>query len=161
MGRQRSIARGIVVLIFASGMAGCEAAGPLSPTLSPSPIPQTPPPPVPLPVRRVELAVFTDSATGFSTSDVYDVHEEIVRFNTADELIWIANDARFPEFIVDGMFISYHHKADHFLQVRFGTRDGKRQAYLSWPGDRRTIADLWVDERDLKIAETTVPVPGT
>jgi hypothetical protein len=113
-------------------------------------------------VPRVELAVFTDSMTEFSTSDVHDVQEQIVRFNTADELIWIVNDARFAEFIVDGLFISYHHKADKFFQVRFGTRDGKRRAYLSWPDDRWTIVDLSVDERgDLKIAETTVPVPGT
>jgi hypothetical protein len=46
--------------------------------------------------------------------------------------------------------------------VRFGTRDSQRRAYLSWPDDRRTIVDLWVDERgDLKIAETSVPVPET
>jgi hypothetical protein len=111
-------------------------------------------------VRPVELAVFTDSGTGFSTSDVYDVHDQIVRFNTADELIWSATDARFAEFIAEGTFIAYHHKGEHFFQVRFGTRNGTRLAYLSWPDDRRTIVDLWVDERgDLKMAETTVPVP--
>jgi hypothetical protein len=84
-----------------------------------------------------------------------------------DELIWVANDTRFPEFIVDGNFIAYHHKADKFMQVCFGTKDGERRAYLTWPNDRLngfapTILDLWVDERgDLKIAETSVPVPGS
>ena len=66
-----------------------------------------------------------------------------------------------------GNLIAYHHKTEWFFQVRFGTKDGERRAYLTWPDDRLngfvpTILDLWVDERgDLKIAETSVPVPGS
>lgn len=152
---------GIVLLVLGQGLAGCAGSDSLPVPSAPSPVLQITPTPAPQP-RPVELAVFTDSRTGFSTSDVHDVQEQIVRFNTVDELIWVADDTRFAEFIVDGNFIAYHHKADKFFQVRFGTRDGERRAYLSWPDDRLTIVDLWVDERgDLKIAETGVPVPGT
>ena len=154
------ISAGIVLLVIGHGLAGCGGSGPLPGPSAPSTVLQ-PPTPAP-PPQPSELVVFIDSTTGFSTSDVHDAQGQIVRFNTADELFWVANDARFPEFIVDGNFVAYHHKADKFFQVRFGTRDGERRAYLSWPDDRLTIVDLWVDDRgDLKIAETTVPVPGS
>lgn len=151
---------GVVLLMLVQGLAGCAGSDSSPVPSAPSPVVPTTPTPAPQP-RPVELAVFTDSRTGFSTSDVHDVQEQIVRFNTADELIWVANDTRFQEFIVEGNFIAYHHKADKFFQVRFGTRDGERRAYLSWPDDRLTIVDLSVDERsDLKIAETSMPVSG-
>lgn len=152
------ISAGIVLLMLV--VAGCAGSESLSPS-APSPLVQITPTPAPQP-RPVELAVFTDARMEVSASDVYDVQGQIVRFNTADELVWVASDARFPEFIVDGNFVAYHHKNDKFFQVRFGTKDGERRAYLSWPDDRLTIVDLWVDERgDLKIAETSVRVPGT
>ncbi len=154
----------VLLLVLAQGMAGCSGrdSSPMPP--GPSPVQQPPPTPVP-PPRPPELAVFTDSATGVSSSDVHDVQEQVVRFE-ADELIWVADGARFPEFIVDGNFIGYHHKADRLMQVRFGTKDGERRAYLTWPDDRLNglapaILDLLVDERgELKIVETMVPVPG-
>ena len=163
---QGRISRGIVLLILASGLSGCEGSGPSSLPSAPSPIPQEAPTPAPQP-RPVELSVFTDSSTAFSTSDVYDVQDEIIRFTMADELIWVANDTRFAEFIVDGNLIAYHHRGEWFFQVRFGTKDGVRQAYLTWPDNRLkglapTILDIWVDERgELKVFETSVPVPGT
>lgn len=161
MRQQREMSIGIVLLMVTSGLTGCDGVGRPSSPSAPSQIPRTAPTPAPQP-PAVELAVFTDAATGFSTSDVRDVQGQIVRFNTADELVWVANDNRFAEYLVDGTFIGYHHKADRIFQVRFGTRDGERRAYLSWPDDRLTIVDLWVDERgDLKVAETSVAVPRT
>jgi hypothetical protein len=156
----------IVLLVLSQGLAGCDGpdSSPVPP--GPSPIVQIPPTPAP-PPRRAELFTFIDSMTGFSTSDVYDVQEQIVQFSSADELIWVAADTRFPEFIADGNLIAYHHRGDWFFQVRFGTNEGERRAYLTWPDNRLnglapTILDLWVDERgDLKIVETRVPVPGT
>jgi hypothetical protein len=41
------------------------------------------------------LILFTDSATGLSTTDVYDAQGRTVRFNTAGELIWAADDTRY------------------------------------------------------------------
>jgi hypothetical protein len=88
------------------------------------------------------------------------------QFDTAGELIWTADGARFPEYLVDGNFIAYHHAADRFFEIRFGTRGGERAAYLTWTDDRlrgaaATILDLCVDGRgDLVIAESDVPVPG-
>jgi len=158
---QRSTLTAIVLLVVTHGLAGCAGSDSLSAPSAPSPVQQGTPTPPPQP-RSVELAVFTDSTTGFSTSDVHDVQGQIVRFNKADELIWVANDTHVPEFIVDLNVIAYHHKADKFFLVRFGIRDGERRAYLSWPDDRLTIVDLWVDDRgDLKISETNVPVPET
>lgn len=157
--------QGIIGVIFVQALAGCDATGSSRVPMAPSSVTQTPPP-VPQPAP-IQLALFTDPSSGVSTSDLRDVDEQIVQVNTADELIWTADGTRFPEFIAVGNFIAYHHGADTFFQVRFGTKDGERRAYLGWRDDRLrgrrpTILDLWVDGRgDLKIAETDVPVPGT
>jgi hypothetical protein len=157
---------GIVLLVLAQALVGCGGSDSSSTPLAPSVVPQLAPSPAPQPTPS-QLAVFTDPASGFATSDVRDVQEQIVRFNTADELIWIADGTRFQEFIVDGNFIGYHHKGDKFFQVRFGTKNGERRAYLTRPDDHlhgaaATILDLTVDARaDLIITETSVPVPGT
>lgn len=156
----------MVLLVLILGMAGCGDSGSVSAPSAPSPVPQlAAPSPVPQPTP-IRLAVFRDPASEFSTSDVRDVQEQVVHFNTADELIWTADGTRFSEWLVDGSFIGYHHLGDHVFQVRFGTKDGERRAYLTWTDDRlrgaaATILDLWVDGRgDLIIAETSVPVPG-
>ena len=153
-------------LLLGYGQAGCDAVSPSSSPVAASPLPspvvQSPPAPAP---RPTEFAVFTDQTTGFSTSDVHDIDGQIMRFNTADEMIWVATDARFPEFIAQGNFIAYHHRGEWFFQIRFGSRDGGPRAYLTWPdrilnGRTPTILDAWVDERgDLKLAETGVAVP--
>jgi len=50
--------------------------------------------------------MFTDSETGFSTSDIREVEGEIVRFNRANNsLIWAADGRRFPGYLVDGNFL--------------------------------------------------------
>jgi hypothetical protein len=153
-----------IFLVLAMGLAGCGGLSSVPP--APSPIPQAAPPPA-RPSTPIQLAVFTDPGSPFSTSDVRDVQEHIVRFNTADELIWTADGTRFSEYFVSGNLIAYHHKSDTFFQVRFGTREGERRAYLTWTDDRlrgapATLLDISVDGRgDLTFAETDVPVPGT
>lgn len=154
----------IVVCLVLVGLTGCSPERVWSPS-APSPDPNTPrPPAAPVAPRSFELATFTDS--GFSTSDVRDVHDDILQFNLgADELIWTPTGTRFSEFIVDGNHVGYHHKIDWIFQIRFGMRDGERRAFLTRPdralqGAAPTILDLWVDERgDLKIVETGVAVP--
>lgn len=151
-----------IALFVIQGLAGCRnnvASSNLP--FAPSPLPQAVPALDPQPTT-IQLAVFTDPATGFSTTDIYDVDDEVIRVNTAHELIW-ADGTRFSEFIALGNFIDYHHPTDHFFQIRFGTRDGAPRAYVTWPDARlmgdATILNLWVDERgDLKVAETNVIV---
>jgi hypothetical protein len=162
----------LVLLVVAQTLSDCDDRGPLpvplapSTVLQPTPSPPPQPPPTPaLPPGPIQLAIFTDPATRFSTSDVHDVHEEVICVNTANELIWVADGTRFQGFIPEGNFIAYHHVTEHFFQIRFGTNDGQRRAYVTWPDDRlrgapATILDLWVDGHgDLKVAETNVTVP--
>ena len=157
----------LVLLVVTQTVSGCDDRGSLSMPLAPSSVVQsTQPTPTPAPPPApTQLAVFTDVATGFSTSDVRDVHEEVIQVNTANELIWTADGTRFPEFIAAGNFIAYHHATDNFFQIRFAIKDGERRAYVTWPDDRlrgapATILDLWVDGHgDLKVAETNVTVP--
>jgi hypothetical protein len=153
----------IVVVALAYVCTGCngprESPGPSQP-LAPSPAAPVPSPPAPPPLGPGGLVLFTDPASGFSTSDVYDAQEQIVRF-TADTLIWAADGRHFPEWLPEGNFIGYHHRAEWFFQIRFGTKDGRRGAYLT-PIGRATVSDLWVNEKGiLEIAQTDVPVPGT
>jgi len=139
---------GIVLLVVAQGLAGCGGSGALSTPSAPSPVPQPTP---------IQLLVFTDRVSGLSTSDVRDVQEQIVRFNSVGELIWAADGTRFPGYpVVQGSFI----KADFSFQVRFGTKDGERRAYFA-QHDRDFVYDLEVVGDQLVITETNVPVPGT
>lgn len=152
---------GMVLLVLALGPAGCGRSAFRSTPLAPSPGPQ--PVPQPAPIR---LAAFTDPASGFSTSDVRDVQEQIVRFNTANELIWTADGTRFPGYGILGNLIRGP-GPDGYFQVRFGTRNGEHRAYLGWsddychcPGYPATIADVEVVGGRLVITATNVPVPG-
>ena len=152
-----------ILLVLALVTAGCSDSS--SVPTAPSPILPSVPSPAPQPTP-IQLAVFTDLESGFSTTAVHEVQDQIVSFNTADELIWTADGTRFPEYIVDGNFIAYHHKADTFFQVRFGTKDGERWAYLTETDDRlggapATILDIEVVGGQLVITRTNVPVPGT
>ena len=155
---KRSIWTGIILLVLAQGLAGCGDAR-SSPTPStPSPVPQPAP---------IQLVVFTDPASGFSTADVRDVHDQISRLNTAGELIWIADGTRFPGLPVKGNLITYDKTRFLSFQVRFGTKNGEQRAYLTWYDDLNhyypgTIVDIEVDAYGhLTVAETNVPLPGT
>lgn len=154
---------GVVLLVLAQGLAGCDGSGASSTPSAPSPVPQSVLQPTP-----IQLAVFTDPASGFSTADVRDVQQQIVRFNTAaNELIWTANGTRFPGYPVYGRFISAYGICSFCsFEVRFGTKDGERRAYLTWGDDYNhyysgTIVDIEVVGAQLAITETNVPVPGT
>jgi hypothetical protein len=149
---------GIVLLVLAQGLAGCGGSGASSTPSAPSPVPQPTP---------TQLAVFTDPASGFSTSDVRDVQQQIVRFNTGADLIWTADGTRFHGYPVYDRFISAHRICSFCsFQVLFGTKDGEQRAYLTWGDDYNhyysgTIVDIEVVGGQLAITETNVPVPGT
>ena len=140
----------ILLLVLAQGLAGCSGAG-SSPSAVPTPI---------------QLVVFTDNVSRVSTSDVRDVHEQIVRFNTAAEVIWTADDTRFPGYAAEGTRIQATGMCGPcLLIVRFGTKDGERRAYLTFPDNEDhsnavTILDVEVVSGRLVITNTNVRVPG-
>jgi hypothetical protein len=149
-----------VLLGLAPFLVGCGVSDSALAPLAPSAVAQ--PVPVPAPIT---LAVFTDPASGFSTSDVRDVHNQIIHFNTANELIWTADDTRFRGYRVAGDQIKGPNVDDYF-QIRFGTKDGERRAYLGWsddychcPGYTPSVIDVEVVAGQLMFAATNVPVP--
>lgn len=95
----------------------------------------TPPPP------GSNLAVFTDPTSGFQTTDVRDVDNQIVRFNPTDRtLIWTPSNLVFDNWPVNGNLLG----PTGDFQVRFGTVSGQRRAYFT-ETVRGTICDLQVD----------------
>jgi hypothetical protein len=110
------------------------------------------------------LIVFSDTASGFSTSDLRDAQEQIVQFNTAAELIWTADGTRLPGFRLEGKAINAEASCRCWLVVHFGTRNGERRAYLTAdyihdnPG---TVVDLEIAGGVLVVSRTEVYPPGT
>src|SRR5262245_60386520 len=108
----------IAILLFEWVMAGCGG----SDSAPPAPSPASPPPPA-----QVQLAVFMDPASSFSTSDVRDsedIETEIVQFDVANNaLIWKPTGQSFPGYPVSGTFVA----ADKHFKVRFGTMDRQRR----------------------------------
>jgi hypothetical protein len=138
------LTKSILALMLIAAMPACGSNSPAAP--------QGPPPAV-TPV----IAMFTDASTGFSTSDVRDVQEQIVRFDSANSaLIWVADGRRFPGYPVDGNVIG---PVKNF-QVRFGMKDGERRAYFTETATG-TICDIVVSGGALTILPTNVTVPGT
>ena len=138
------LTKSILALVLIAAMPAC-GSSPSAPQNGGG----TPPTPV--------IAMFTDASTGFSTSDVRDVQEQIVRFDSANgALIWVASGSSFPGYPVDGHFIT----STRQFQVRFGIRDGERRAYFTETGTG-TICDIVVTGSQLTILPTNVAVPGT
>jgi hypothetical protein len=137
----------VAILMVVGGLAGCGGSD-SAPTTPSTP---TLPPPTP-----VQLAVFTDPASNFSTSDVRDAQEQIVRFDmTSNSLIWAADGRSFSGYPVSGLFI----RPDRSFQVRFGTKDGQRRAYFT-ETVATTICDIKIVGGQLVISPTNVTVPG-
>src|SRR4030095_8653486 len=116
LGRRRETVRNstaILLLMLLEGMSGCGGSN----STPAAPSTPTPPPPA-----QVQPARFTDPASGFTTSDVRDVQEQIVQFDTtSNSLIWGVDGRRFPGYPVSGNFIG----SDKAFQVRFGMKDGQ------------------------------------
>jgi hypothetical protein len=148
----------IIAIAVVSTMIGCRETGrsrlPTEPSsVMPSPGPTPPPSPV-------SLVVFTDPTSRLSTSDMRDADEQIVRFNTAGELIWAADESRHPGYPVRGAVIR-----DGSLEVRFGTKDGERRAYVVFSTDYYhyppppTVVDFEVIDGRVQIIDNKPPVP--
>ena len=103
------------------------------------------------------LAVFHDPDSEFSTSDVHDVENQIVRFDTeAKTIIWALDGRSFQPGVweVNGNFL----RSGNPFQVRFGTVDGERRAYFT-ETIPATICDIEVVDGELRISATDTPVP--
>ena len=106
------LSRTIARLTLLVGLTACGGQTPTSAQQSST----TPPPPV-------QLAVFSDPASGTMTSDVHDVNEQTVQFDVNNSrLIWKLDGESFPGYTVSGAFINGQ------FQVRFGTKDGSCRA---------------------------------
>lgn len=102
----------------------------------------------------VELAVFADPDSDFSTSDVRDVNGELVRFDTqTDQLIWVAEELAF-----DGWGVNGNRLGTGFFTVLFGSEGGERRAYFT-ETITRTICDISVSSGRLRVQATSTPVP--
>jgi hypothetical protein len=156
---------GFLASVFAMGLTGCESASPVSPTpASPTQSSVTAPSPT-----TPTAIVFTEPGTGFSTSEVRDVQEQVLQLNTANELIWAADGTRLP-----GYRAEINSRASYIVgnicgegcvfEVRFGTKNGERRAYLTAdyghdnPG---TIVDVEVSGGALVVTRTNIFLPGS
>jgi carboxypeptidase family protein len=130
--------------------------------------PSSPLPPPPSSPPAVTIVVFTEPGSGFSTSDLRDAQDQIIRFNTAGELIWTADGTRLPgyrisnhlEYVVEGKICP----VECSFVVRFGTTAGERRAYLTVdyghenPG---TVVDVEVTAGILVVTQTDLFPPGS
>jgi hypothetical protein len=149
----------VLFLALSGGAAACGDGRPLpaAPTSSP---PSTQPPGAP---QSNGLRLFIEPSTGFSTTDVRDVQDEIVQFSTKGELIWTADGTTLPGYFALDVQIPCV-PCDGWLEVRFGTEDGERRAYLTVdyghdnPG---TVVDLEMTAGILVVRRTATYPPGT
>jgi hypothetical protein len=163
---RHSTTMGIVFLLLVQGLAGCDNSRSSTPA-APSPTLQ----PVSPPGSINGLIVFTELASGFSTTDLRDAHDRIVQFNTAGELIWTVNGTHLPGFQVDktsypgSSFISGRICPEGCsFEVRFGTKDGERRAYLTVDyghSNTGTLVDVDVAGGTLVVTQTKMYAPGT
>jgi hypothetical protein len=151
----------LLSIVLALAHTGCTE----SPNRSPlAPVPPVQPPGAP--PSATFLVPFTDIASGFSTTDVHDVQEQVIQFNSAGELIWTQDGSRIPGYpFAAGNTVSAGPICQHcVLEVRFGTRDGERRAYLTLDrGHDNTgmVVDIEVAGGGVILTETNVPPPGT
>ena len=119
------------------------------------------------PVRDPDpaLRTFTDAASGFSTTDVRDGQNHIVRFDQNGELIW-ADGRHFPGFFstAGSVYIDGFAASGNWFIVRFGGNEGEI-AYLTGVDDEGlnpgTLVDLAVEGDRVTVGRTNVFPPGT
>jgi len=101
------------------------------------------------------LAIFTDSASTFKTNDVYDVNDDVLRFDPAtSSMIWVATGESYPGYPVDGDLV----RSDGYFKIRFGTVDGARRAFFTETA-AATICDVQINNGALYIYSTSTTVP--
>jgi hypothetical protein len=153
----------ILLLALLPAMIACGESSPAAPSQPP-------------PVRTVAptLFEFIEDATGLKTFDLRDAQNRIVQVNSNGELIWAADGTRLPGYRATG-HDSWDGHRYYFIEgricpggcafeVRFGTEDSERRAYLTVdyghdnPG---TLVDVEVIGGALQVTPTDVYPPGT
>jgi hypothetical protein len=121
-----------IVSAIACGSGSYTSPTPTAPSASLAPAPAAPSHPT--------LRVFQEVGTGFSTTDLYDVEDEALQLSRAGELIWGQDGTRFPGYAFDSRLhdgVLVHWISGPIcpegcsFEVRFGTRNGDRRAYLT------------------------------
>jgi major membrane immunogen (membrane-anchored lipoprotein) len=104
------------------------------------------------------LAVFIDPGDMmFSTSDVRDLDGEIVRIDLdTDSIIWVADGTSHGAgtWTVSGNFLT----ETSFFEVVFGSEGGERRAYFT-ETSTGTLCDISLFDGDIRVVQTSVPVP--
>ncbi len=104
------------------------------------------------------LAVFIDpDDMMFSTSDVRDLDGEIVRIDLdTDSIIWVADGTSHGPgtWTVSGNFLT----ETSFFEVVFGSEGGERRAYFT-ETSTGTLCDISLFDGDIRVVQTSVPVP--
>jgi hypothetical protein len=160
---------GIVVSLLAGGIvAGCSESSPSAPTAVTTAVPPT------SPTTNDGLMAFTELSTGFSTSDLRDIDEQILQVTSGGELVWTVDGTRLSGYhvnrhVIDGVPIYWIGggavcREGCSFEVRFGVKDGERRAYVTAdyghdnPG---TLVDVEVSHGALVVKRTEVFPPGT
>jgi hypothetical protein len=118
----------------------------------------------PQPFAYVETPLVTFSEPGFSTADVRDASGQIVRFDQAGRLILTADASKLAGFRANGLFIPAEDHCACWLEVRFGTENGQRRAYLTadWGHDNPgTLIRLDIIGHALVVSKSQVYPPGS
>ena len=154
----------ILLLALLPALTACGESSPAAPSQ---------PPPVQVRVAPTPFE-FIEDGTGFRTFDLRDAQNQIVQVNSNGELIWTADGTRLPGYratshqFQDGRRYYFIEgkicEAGCEFEVRFGTEDGERRAYLTVdyghdnPG---TVVDVEVVGGALQVTQTDVYPPGT
>ena len=112
-----------VLLLCLVAAASCRDRGFAGPTPPTSPTP---------PLGTMNgLMLFTEGASGFATSDVRDAQDQVIQFSVTRDLIWAADGRRFSGYPVSGIYVNAEKLCACWFEVRFGTVNGERRAYLT------------------------------
>ena len=152
----------VCVCLLIQGLVGCGRSDSRPTPLAPSPVQQ--------PVNPNRLIIFNDPLTGLSTSDVRAAQDQIVRFTTAGELVWMPDGTHLPGHFVQGpgyqssSNVAAEPSCQCWLVVRFGASSGERRAYLTADYihfNPRTVVGLEIAGGALIVKRTDVFPPGT
>ncbi len=102
-----------------------------------------------------DLALFTDPDSGFSTTVVRDVDDEMVQFSLSARSI-IYQDG--TEYLAGSWSVNGNFLADGSFQVRFGSVGGEKRAYFTETGPG-TVCDFRVTSDRFQILATSQVPP--
>ena len=109
-------------------------------------------------LSTVELTVFSDPDSDFTTTELLDVHGEALSFTADGRIVWVETSmawalSRNAEWTTDGNFL----RSDEYFTVAYGTVDG---AFGGWITRTSTgyVCDFSAQDDELNIDPTDEPV---